>query len=631
MADREDNPAAFASEFPAATEADWRRVVEGALKGASFEKKLIAQTPDGIALAPIAPRVADARPISSRRGLSPWRVAATVDHPEVREANRHALADLEGGADQLVLAFAKSRSARGFGLADVSEASLAAALEGIEIDLIRLAIDPPPFHGNQVAQQIAQLCRSRRLVSSTLSIDFGIRPFAHWAEGGLLPQSWTMLTMRVRETVVQLMEAGFTGPFLCADGRPFHEAGAGDAQELACLIGQATAYLRMLKKAGIEPQQAQSLISFTVAVDQDQFAGIAKLRALRRLWAGIVEASGCEPLPAQIHAETSFRMLAKRDLGVNMLRSSVAALAAGLGGADSISILPHTAPLGLADDEARRLARNSSLILARESQLYRTIDPAAGAGSIEALTNALEDKAWALFQRIEAARSGPYFAMPAALETGLLAQEIAATREARLSAIAKRRTPLTGISEFPDLGEATPHVLRLAPHIAPVGPFPAIRLAEPYEALRDRAEALTIRPRVYLAPLGRLADFTPRAGFAKNAYEAGGIATELSDGFPLAAGGTDIDELLRAFRASGARAACLVGTDADYAAEAVAIAGALRETGAEMLHLAGKPGEFETAFDAAGISGYLQMGMDLVAFLDATLRSFEKTEMGDAG
>jgi methylmalonyl-CoA mutase len=273
MADLEDTATAFASEFPRATEADWRRIVEGALKGASFEKKLITSTPDGIALAPIAPRVADARPISSRRGLSPWRVAAIVDHPEAPEANRLALADLEGGADQLVLAFLKSRSARGFGLA---EANLATVLDRVEIDLIRLAIDPPPFQGNLVAQNMAQLCRSRRLVPSTLSIDFGLRPLAHWAEGGALPQSWAMLTMRVRETIVQLMEAGFAGPFLCADGRPFHEAGAGDAQELACLIGQATAYLRLLKKAGIEPREAQSLISFTVAVDQDQFASIAK-------------------------------------------------------------------------------------------------------------------------------------------------------------------------------------------------------------------------------------------------------------------------------------------------------------------------------------------------------------------
>jgi methylmalonyl-CoA mutase len=631
MADREDNLAAFASEFPAATEADWRRVVDTALKGASFEKKLTTRTPDGIALAPIAPRVADAVPVPNRRGLSPWRVAANIEHPDTHAANQLALANLEGGADQLVLAFAKSRSARGFGIADVSEASLASALDRVEIDLIRVAFDPPPFQGNLVAQKVAQLCHTRRLVPAALSIDFGIRPFAHWAEGGILPQSWSMLTMRVRETVLELLEAGFAGPFLCADGRPFHEAGAGDAQELACLIGQATAYLRLLKKAGLEPQQAQSLISFTVAVDQDQFASIAKLRALRRLWAGIVEASGGEPQPAWIHAETSFRMLGKRDLGVNMLRSTIAALAAGLGGADSLSILPHTTPLGLPDEGARHLARNTSLILARESQLYRTVDPASGAGSIEALTSALEDKAWALFQRIEAARSGPYFAMPAALSDGLLADEIAATREARMSAIVRRGIPLTGISEFPDLGEARAPVLRPAPRSTPTGPFPGLRLAEPYEALRDRAEALSTPPRIFLAPLGRLPDFTPRAGFAKNAYEAGGIRAELSDGFPLAAGGTDIDELIRAFKASGTSAACLVGADTDYATEAVTIAEALRRAGATTLHLAGKPGELEPALNAAGILGYLALGMDLVAFLDATLTTFENNETGDAG
>lgn len=623
MVYRETNRTALASEFPAATEADWRRLVDGALKGASFEKKLVSTTADGIALAPIAPRAAGAEPIASQRGLAPWRVAAMVDHPRAQEANRLALADLEGGADQLILAFEKSRSARGFGLADMSEAGIATALERVEIDLIRLAIDPMPFQGNTIARHVAQVCRARRLVPANLSIDFGIRPFAYWAEAGALPQPWAMLTMRVREVVLELLEAGFKGPFLCADGRPFHEAGASDAQELACLIGQATAYLRLLKKAGLEPDIAQSLISFTVSVDQDQFAGIAKLRALRRLWAGIIEASGAQPVTALIHAETSFRMLTKRDLGVNMLRSTIAALAAGLGGADSIAVLPHTTALGLADASARRLARNTSLILAQESHLYRTSDPAAGAGSIEALTEALEEKAWALFQRIEAERFGPYFAMPAAIETGLLAREIAVTREARFKAIATRKTPLTGVSEFPNLAEASAEVLLPASGQAPAGPFPLIRLAEPFEALRDRAEALPKRPKIFLAPLGRLADFTPRAGFAKNAYEAGGIETKLSDGFALAAGGTDIDELIRAFKASGARAASLVGADADYAAEGVAVAQALRRAGAEILHMAGKPGELEPALNAAGISGYLALGMDLVAFLDMTLAHFE--------
>lgn len=625
MVDRAEHLATFASEFPAATEADWRHLVDGVLKGVPFEKKLVTRTVDGIRIVPLAPRRAEAEPVASQRGLAAWRVGALVDHPDADEANRLALADLEGGADHLVLACAKSASAHSFGFTIQNDQSLEAVLQGVEIDLIRLSVDPPPFHGHDMARRLARLCRARRLVPATLSIDFGIRPLAHWAGIGTLPQPWATLTMRVREVVLELLEAGFSGPFLTADGRPFHEAGAGDAQELACLIGQATAYLRMLLKAGIEPDLAQSLISFSVVVDQDQFTSIAKLRALRRLWSGIVETSGGTPKPARVNAETSFRMLAKRDIGVNMLRSTIAALAAGLGGADSITILPHTAPLGLPDQDARRIARNTNLILARESHLGRTIDPASGAGALEALTEALEEQAWDLFQRIEAARSGPFFAMPAALESGLLATEIAATREARFKAIATRRTPVTGVSEYPDICEGSHPVLMPAPSQAESGPFPSIRLSQPFETLRERAEALATRPKVFLAPLGRLADFTSRAGFAKNAYEAGGIETELSDGFALAAGGTDIDDLIRAFRASGTQAVCLVGADADYAAEAVTVARALIAAGATLVTLAGRPGELETAFNAAGISGYLGLGMDLVTFLASTLVHFEQT------
>ncbi len=129
---------------------------------------------------------------------------------------------------------------------------------------------------------------------------------------------------------------------------------------------------------------------------------------------------------------------------------------------------------------------------------------------------------------------------------------------------------------------------------------------------------------MFLAPLGRLADFTPRATFTKNAFETGGIEALLSDGYPLSAGGTDVDELIRAFRASGTSLACLVGTDADYAAEAVSIAQALSKAGATTLLMAGKPGELEAALAECGVSGYVVFGMDLVTFLGGLLTSLEQ-------
>jgi len=628
MADHDPTPLNLASEFPAVTESDWRRLVDGVLKGASYEKKLVTLTADGIALQPIYPRDAQAEPVAGARGTNPWGIAATVDHPDPAEANRLALADLEGGADQLTLAFAGSLTARGFGLPAKPEA-IAEALRGVHCDLVRLRLDPPPFAGGDTADAFRAFAKARNLPGATLKVEFGMRPLADWARIGAIPKAWLAICTRIREAVTALLEAGFTGPFLTADSRPFHEAGASEAQEIASLIAQGITYLRLLGKGGFAPEKAQALIAFTIAADQDQFLTLAKIRAFRRLWAGVLEHCGVKkPAPALIHTESAFRMMTRRDPNVNMLRVSIAGLAAALGGADSLTLLPHSAALGLPDENARRLARNTSLILLRESNLNRMIDPASGSGAIEEITETLEEKAWAIVQHIEAERAGSLGGMAAALETGAFARKIAATRDARLRAIASRVVPVTGVSEFPNISEASPAVLMPTPSPAPSATkFPSVRLATPFETLRDRADALAAKgaePRVFLAPLGRLADFTPRATFTKNAFETGGIEALLSDGFPLSAGGTDVDALIRAFKASGTSLACIVGTDADYAAEAVSIAAALTKAGATTLLMAGKPGDLEAALAENGVSGYVAFGMDLVSFLDRLLTDLEQ-------
>ena len=622
-------PPKLASEFPAVTEGDWRRLVDGVLKGVPFEKKLVTLTADGIALQPIYPRDAQAEPIAGARGATPWGIAATVDHPDAAEANRLALVDLEGGADQLTLAFAGSLTARGFGLPPRAEA-LATALAGIHCDLVRLRFDPPPFAGAEVADLFRAYAKSRNLPGATLKVEFGMRPLADWARIGAIPKAWLAICTRIREAVLALLEAGFTGPFLMADSRPFHEAGASEAQEIASLIAQGITYLRLLGKGGFAPEKAQMLIAFTIAADQDQFLTLAKIRAFRRLWAGVLEHCGVKkPAPAFIHAESAFRMMTRRDPNGNMLRVSIAGLAAALGGADSLTLLPYSAALGLPDSNARRLSRNTSLILLRESNLHRMIDPASGSGAIEEITETLEEKAWAIVQHLEAERAGSLGGMAAALETGAFARKIAATRENRLRAVASRAVPVTGVSEFPNITEVETPVLMPAPAAsASQTKFPGMRLAAPFEALRDRADALAARgakPRIFLAPLGRLADFTPRATFTKNAFETGGIEALLSDGFPLSAGGTDIDELVRAFKASGTTLACLVGADAEYQLEAVPIVQALHAAGAAPLLMAGKPGDLEALLAESGVSGYVAFGMDLVAFLDHLLTGLENS------
>ncbi len=339
------------------------------------------------------------------------------------------------------------------------------------------------------------------------------------------------------------------------------------------------------------------MIYFRLAADADQFLTIAKFRAVRKLWARVEAACGLAPKPAQVFAETAWRMMTQRDPWMNMLRTTVATLAAGLGGADAITVLPYTAALGLPDRFARRIARNTQLILLEESNLAKVADPSAGSGSIEDLTQKLCTAAWALFQEIENA-GGAW----AALEQNLIQQKIAAVRSEREKAVARRRDALTGTSEFPHIGEAPVAVLDVPPvkaesagaAVVTCEALPRIRLAEPFEALRDASDRLLIttgvRPKVFLANLGSIADFNARATFAKNFFEAGGIEAVPNDGF------AGRDDLVAAFKASGTALACLCSSDDVYARQAVAAAEAIGAAGARHIYLAGRPGERKAEF-----------------------------------
>jgi len=594
-----DNDPAFVNPFPNPTEADWRARVEAVLKGGDFTKKLVSRTHDGLPIQPLYQRRADATLATGAAPGQPWRVMCRVDHPDADAAAAQAREDLEGGADALALVIAGGRSARGYGIASDRLAELDAALTGIHLDLIQLRLDPAPG-GAGHALAIAALVEQRKLNPAQVEIDFGMDPIALLALPGQPPGDWAGMAAELGETILALKARGFRGPFLTVDLRPWHEAGASEGQELGAALAQGVLYLRALEAHGVTLDEAFRVLSFIVPVDTDQFLGIAKLRALRRLWAKVAAACGIGSAPALIHAETSWRMLTRRDSHVNILRNTIAAFAAGVGGADTVTVLPFTHALGLPDAAARRLARNTSIVLMEEASLWRVADPAAGAGGYEALTEELAARAWALFQEIEGEGG-----LLASLSQGSLQARIAATAAARAKAVATRREPITGTSEFADLAEIAPVVLDAPEQTHPAAQDSAIlplvsrRIAEPFEALRARADAIRAatgqRPRVALVTLGALADHAARLAFTRNLFEAGGIAV-----------------------AEEATLACLVGSDAAYADEGAARAASLTSSG-KIVWLAGRPGEMEAALREAGVTRFVYAGCDVVEALTAAL------------
>jgi methylmalonyl-CoA mutase len=359
--------------------------------------------------------------------------------------------------------------------------------------------------------------------------------------------------------------------------------------------------------------------------DADQFLTMAKFRVLRQLWARVEQACGLAPRPAFVAAETAWRMLTQRDAYVNMLRATMATFAAGLGGANAITVLPHTLALGLPDAFARRVARNTQLVLLEESNLAKVSDPAAGSGGIESLTKELCETAWALFQDIDKAGG----AFPA-LQQGLIQDKVTATRKAREANVSRRRDVLTGASEFPNLQETQVAVedvklIALAPLNEPIRfePLTALRLAMPFERLRDRSDQILKasgkRPRVFLANLGTAADFTARATFAKSFFETGGIEAVDSEGF------SDGDALAAAWKASGAELVCLCSSDKLYAQHAIDAAKALTAAGAKHIYLAGRPGEQEPSLREAGVADFIFAGSDALPVLQKAYELVERT------
>lgn len=589
---KSDDLVSLSASFPTPDEAQWRAQVDKALKGGAFDR-LISRTLDGIEIQPLYRRNTDGAPPLARAQAGDWRALTRIDHADPQLANEQAKADLAGGAGGLHLVFAGAVGAYGFGLPP-NAGALNEALAGVDLSGFALELD---LADQDMALHVAALIQQQGLAPERAAISFGLRAL----DGNDAPDSG--FAVRAKTLAAQ----GFSGPLAVADARVVHGAGGSDGQELAYALVQGIAALRALEGAGFTLEAARDAIAFRVAVDADFFASMCKLRALRRLWAQVESACGLAPKPVRVHAQTAWRMMTRCDPWVNVLRATVAAFAAGAGGADSISVLPFTQALGLPDAFARRLARNSQLVLAEEAHINAVADPAAGAGGLEALTKALCERAWSLFQEIERAGS-------LQLAQPMLLEAIGQAQQSRARDIARRKEPITGTSAFPDLNELPQSVLAPLELIhRGAGPFEQMRLAEPFELLRAASDAQLAakgaRPQVFLALLGSPVAAAARIDFARGFFEAGGFETIVSDSFD----------------GCGAGLACLCGTDEAYAQGAGAAARQLVEAGATFVYLAGRGGQDEADLRAAGIGAFIYAGIDVVAALQAAQTQVAQT------
>lgn len=582
------------AEFPTPDRAEWLAAVEKVLRGKPFEKVLVGATRDGLDIQPLY-TAADGRgtapvPVDPTRIAQGWDVRQVHDgdDPEVASA---IVGELERGVTSVEL----TAPAAGWSLERLRRAT-----EGVLLDLAPVALAP---HADVDGARALHDLIVERGDAATSGSWLGLDPIGEVGRGG---------TGATRECIAEaaVLAPGLPlGRTVTVDSTRYADAGATEAEELAWSIATGVAYLRAFEEAGTAPEAAAATIGFRMSVGADQFMTIASLRAARRLWRRVLEASGVATPPRHaIQAVTSRAMYSRRDPWVNMLRATTAALAAGVGGADAVTVLPFDDAVGAPDGFSRRVARNTQLLLIEESHLAAVVDPAAGSWFVESVTDRLAAAAWAVFQGVEAGGG-----IEAALASGAIADDLEAAWNRRLADIGSRRTPITGVSEFPNLDEAAlPRPARPAD-----GGLPIRRMAAPFEALRDAADrvlaATGARPSVHLAALGPLATHTARSTWITNLLAVGGIA---ADGGTTDGSASPIEAEAR-FVASGATVAVICSSDAVYAERAAATATALKEAGARRVVLAGAPGELRDDLVDAGVDEFWHVGVDV---LDALTR-----------
>ncbi|MEO1039388.1 MAG: methylmalonyl-CoA mutase family protein [Pseudomonadota bacterium] len=647
----------FAEGFAPSTPDAWRSLAEAALRGAPLER-LTRTTIDGVARGPLftredapdpaamgapgrAPFIRGAEAV--RDPFLPWQIRQSISVADPVQANAQILEALSGGASEIRLHL-DPRGEKGVAVRTLDE--LNTALDGVLLDLAAIHLAPSRMGPQYAALMVTALEQSGH-DPDVLNGGLGLSPIGQKSMAG---GGQHKLEERLERTAEAARYAADRLPRLrtvSITASAAHEAGGSEAQELAFLCAGATSYMRAFIDAGLSADQAAGALEFTLSADADTHLTIAKLRAARRVWARIAEAFGVsqDRRAMALHVITSGRMLSAQDPYTNLIRNACAGFAAAVGGADAVTTRPFTDAIGAPTEFARRVSRNLQILLMEESHLGRVADPAGGGFLHETLADRLAEAGWALFQNIE--RRGGLFET---VRTGWLQTEISTARDKRIAALASGKEALIGVSHYPELdpaltgadvetGEADyappeldapvmkaqafpdkvaaagagAQVRALATPQMEWTPLSPVRLAEPFEALRDRAGACAKPPTAFLATIGPVAAFNARAGFASNRLAVAGIRALPAEAHD------DAQACAAAFSESGARFVILCGSDDAYHEHASAYAAALKQAGAALIWLAGRPGDHETVWRAAGIDHFIHTRSDALNELDAAL------------
>lgn len=553
-----------------------------------------------------------------------WQIRQEQTNPELTKANREILEDLNGGVTEITLRFGDD------GIPITNLDQLSEVLDGVYLDLARVALEAGAS-APAAAGLLKKLWRENGISPDVALGSFRYDPLGTLARTGTLPsspeQALEAAASLAADTAREWPKAGA----LAVDTGIYVEAGATAGWELGIAIATGVEYLRAAAAAGLEPADAAAQIEFTLAVGPDQFLEMAKFRAIRRLWARVLEESGVEEAArfSPTYGTTSARMITAVDPWVNMLRATTAAFAAGTGGADGVTVTPFDRMIGQPGDLGRRIARNTQIILQDESSLGRIADPLAGSWYGEELTDEVAKAGWERFREIE--REGGALA---ALRSGLIATTLAGLADEREDDLNHRRRVMTGINEFPLLGDDGTDPQKVDRPIGSGDPLAELEGAvigetfslpalnprhdsTPFEKMRRSAqeheEKGGDRPQIYLACMGSIASHVNFANWAKSFFEVAGVET-----VPSGALESNEDQA-KTFSDGGFELVAICAGRNQTPEDVADLVVKLRDAGAKYIYMVNSTPELNEAATEAGADELVRNGVNLSEVLTATL------------
>ena len=587
-------------EFPPVTTQQWEEKIHEDLKGADYDKKLVWQTLEGIKARPYY-RSEHLEAIGHTQSLpgefpfvrgikasdNNWEIRQDLEEEDLVKANALALQALSRGAEAI-----------GLNASQVSTADdLKVLLKGIDLD-------KTPIHWlhsrnyQQLMDALIQYAGGKDLKGS-----FNFDPLGYY----LLYGNYYNSKESNFEQAAGLLAKGKDHfprlKLITINSQLLHNAGASMVQELAFALSQATEYLVNLTEKGLSVDDIAGRMQFTVAVGSNYFMEIAKLRAIKILWANIVRQynPGVDAsMKINLHAVTSGWNKSIYDPYVNMLRTTTEAMAAAIAGVDSMTVEPFDQVYKKPDDFSRRIARNQQIILKHESYFNQVVDPSAGSYYIENLTQSMAEASWKLFLQTE--EKGGFEKI---VSEGFIQSEIETTCQKRDMDIAMRRQVFIGTNQYPNTSEKMLGKLQPTARLTDLGGLRQYRGTQAFEALRLAVENHERKgfaiPGVFLFTYGNLAMRKARAGFAANFFGVAGYQVIDNPGFKT------IEEGVKAALASKARIVVLCSSDEEYAEMAAAASSIRLQAPNTIVVVAGNPTGLISQLDQAGVDHYIHM------------------------